>query len=384
MECTFVTNQGERISRLRFVVKELTKVLRHQITIASRFNIVAYNKTPKPWSDGGPMEASPINILNACNWLRSLEAIGPTHTALAIDCAYRVTGTRMDEMFLITDGDPSNGIDHDMALLKRKMAKHPNALKPKLHVCAIVLGSHAADDVLKTETYVYDLAEWGGGLCRFLVDDSYQNSKTDARYIWHERQMSSYCIGFTHQCLNVVSFLVLCFTIWCTQSYTKYTGRRTYLDMMKLIPTFLNPDPSIFRFWVLILALNALMILHLFRFPLVVQRQGDKDDILRGQVQLITWKLPALYSLTSLFLLSLQSELLLVAVILSFLCLILLCMLHSSLEIGKHPMKYNRPSTDSHNIHTTARNVSSCFYMLFFYRGSFFSLLFQRRFNNFF
>ena len=40
MECTFVTCQGERISRLRFVVRELSKILRHQMNPSTRFNIV--------------------------------------------------------------------------------------------------------------------------------------------------------------------------------------------------------------------------------------------------------------------------------------------------------------------------------------------------------
>tara|TARA_B100000795_G_scaffold262424_1_gene240336 strand:+ start:200 stop:385 length:186 start_codon:yes stop_codon:yes gene_type:complete len=55
------------------------------------------------------MEASVLNVLSACKWLRQLKAEGPTNTALAIDLAFRSTGIRMDEMFIVIDGDPSNG-----------------------------------------------------------------------------------------------------------------------------------------------------------------------------------------------------------------------------------------------------------------------------------
>ena len=247
------------------------------------------------------------------------------------------------------------GIDRDMKLLISKTKPYLNkfTVKPIVHVSAIVLGFHETDDIQKTEIYAYDLAKWGGGLCRFLVDDSYQNvSSTDTtKYVSHERVLINYNYGLSYQLLNVFAYVGLIGTIYVTQTYPEYTGRKTYLDIIHLIPTFFNPDPSIYRFWTIILAMYGIVTLHLFRRPLFkcLQRNNtDQDDILLGQLQLMTWKLPVLFACTALWLLCLQSEMLLLSLILSYINLILLCLLHVSLEIGTHPMKYNRPKSNKY------------------------------------
>jgi len=401
MKCTFVTNQGERVSRMRFVAKELSIVLRHQLDSNVRFNIVAFDKIPIVFSEGGPMEASTLNVLNACNWLRLLQPTGPTNTTAALELAFKSTGKSMDEVYLVIDGDPSNGIDHEMKLfettIKPYMAKMN--VKPRINVTAIVLGSHPADDVKKTEDYAYDLATEGGGLCRFLVDDSYQPNKGTTTFIVQERKLLNKCSGIGWQILYAISFLFLCFTAYFTQHFTRITGRRTYLDIATMIPTFLNPDPSVFRFWIVALSLQGIMVLQMLRIPLCCtskktgtddpyakntdddeEDEGVDDDdeeeedndlkgikkplekdatiILLGQMEMLTWRLALLFITTSFWLLSLQAEILLLASMFGFLHLILLCLLHKSLEIGKHPMYYAtlQEQANSNSSHNTMRN----------------------------
>ena len=148
---------------------------------------------------------------------------------------------------------------------------------PKIHVTGIVLGSHESDDVKKTETYCFDLATLGGGICRFLVDDSYQTITKHATLLRGERNSINPFIGAGWQMISLFSFLSLCGTIYITEYYTKYTGRRTYLDMMTMIPTFLQPDPSIYRFWTVALCLQAVMVLQLLKIPLCCRKNKNKN-----------------------------------------------------------------------------------------------------------
>jgi hypothetical protein len=397
MEATLVTNQSERISRLRFVVKELCIVLKHQLKPTTMFNIVAFNRMPLVFSDGGPLEASILNVLAACNWLRMLKPSGPTYTTLALEAAFKCTGTSIDEVYVITDGDPSNGIDFEMELFQTTVIPWIKKceMKPRINVTAIVLGSHHSDDVKKTEDYAYDLATAGGGLCRFLVDDSYQKAKKQTKFITVERATENICSSIGYQVIYVISFLTMCFTIYFTEYHSDITGRRTYLDIISMIPTFLNPDPSVFRFWIVALCLQGVMVLQMLRIPLCCRsKKNEKDDnvdeddgddsddsddrddrddrddelinekdstiILLGQMKLLTWKVPILHGLTSLWVISVQSELLLLSLMISFLHLIILSMLHISLEIGKHPMKHvsleEQLNDNSSAAHNTTRN----------------------------
>lgn len=365
MSATFITNQGERITRLRFVMRELTRVLRHQLSESTRFNIVAFSAEATAWSASGAVEASKMNVRMACDWLRDLKAVGPTHVFEALSLAFESCGEGLEAVYVVTDGDPSRGMDTEMDKIcnapRLDLTQFTKA--PRVHVSGIVLGNHDFDNAAQTETWVRDLATWGGGIARFLVDDTYDNTASSGSVRSSSlRPPVKHGTGAVWQVANLCSFVLLCLLIWVTQfSGLRGTGgiatRRTYADMNSLFPTFLLPLDALFRAWYILLVFMGLNVLYMCRWPLCCynqnQRRRQKNSVakmsskgvqlfvLRCQLGMTNWKLPAWHLITCVWIIANQAEVMVVALVCAFLDLILLVSLHQSLRIGKHPMKYD-------------------------------------------
>ena len=122
MSATFTTNQGETISRLRFVVRDLCKVLQHQLKPKTLFNIISFSKTFHVFSSTGPVVATRLHVLHGCNWLRTLVAEGPTYPVDAIEAGFEYGGEELEALYLVTDGDPTRGIDTAMQRLTKSFS----------------------------------------------------------------------------------------------------------------------------------------------------------------------------------------------------------------------------------------------------------------------
>ena len=366
MSTSFITSQGERITRLRFVVRELTRVLRHQLTKSTHFNIVAFGAEASAWSTDGCIEATRANVAMACDWLRGLKPFGPTNVVEALELAFQSSGSTLEAVYFVTDGDPTRGIDYEMNRIQESPALNFNRFEnpPKVHVCGVVLGNHDLDNAAQTEVWVLDLAQWGGGLARFLVDETYDNTVSSSDLV---RKSSSQNVdrfkGGMWQITNVCSFTMLCLFVWMTH-FSEFRGaggiaaRRTYSDLNSMFPTFLAPLDSIFYAWNVLLAFMAVNLLYLSRIPLCLFRKNISTvpnsslstwrSALRVQLFLIRcqlgktgWKTSIWHITTLIWIMAVQAEFLVIALVFAFLNLFTLISLHQSLRIGKHPMKYD-------------------------------------------
>ena len=75
-DVTFTTSQGERIDRFRFMIRDVSRILREQLNEYVYFDVIAYGTAFASWSKRGLVPVNEENIESCCRFLRSLTTRG--------------------------------------------------------------------------------------------------------------------------------------------------------------------------------------------------------------------------------------------------------------------------------------------------------------------
>jgi molecular chaperone GrpE (heat shock protein) len=97
-----------RRTRIYRAKKELKKLIK-QLPEDVRFNIVAFSKTVRIWSNSGLKDANPANRDSARKFVDSFEAETTTWTDDAIEAAFK--NLEADTIYLLSDGSPTHNGD---------------------------------------------------------------------------------------------------------------------------------------------------------------------------------------------------------------------------------------------------------------------------------
>ena len=75
-DVTFTTSQGERIDRFRFMIRDVSRILREQLNEYVYFDVIAYGTAFASWSNRGLVPVNDENVESCCRFLRSLTTRG--------------------------------------------------------------------------------------------------------------------------------------------------------------------------------------------------------------------------------------------------------------------------------------------------------------------
>jgi len=165
MDARFTTNQGESLTRLQFVARELQNVLKNQQTPSSRFNIIAFSSGVRPWKPA-MVTASAANVEEALKYVSSLKADGGTNIYGSLEQAY--ADKEADAVYFLTDGVPSEGKVQDVkAILQQVTAWNASRAMP-IYSIAFLMGTFNGDNKPQSRALMSDLATITKGVYRAL------------------------------------------------------------------------------------------------------------------------------------------------------------------------------------------------------------------------
>ncbi|MCB1189832.1 MAG: VWA domain-containing protein [Leptospiraceae bacterium] len=173
MSTTFEREDGMIVTRLEYVIQELTSVI-NNLDKNSNFNIVTFSSYAIPWQPV-LISATKEHIASAINYLNGLKASGPTnlHDGLTIALADETSNT----IYLLTDGIPTTGLSSSSSKeLKATLSKAYERRRNKnfiIHTIAFIMGDtnvvfNYTEDKSEAKKLMYVIAKLFGGIYKVI------------------------------------------------------------------------------------------------------------------------------------------------------------------------------------------------------------------------
>mmetsp|Transcript_21402 Transcript_21402/g.69020 ORF Transcript_21402/g.69020 Transcript_21402/m.69020 type:complete len:1275 (-) Transcript_21402:65-3889(-) len=338
MSCVFETNQHERIQRIRFVARDLSRVLKEQASPGTMFNVVSFAKDAVRCFNEGMRPLDAVTAERASMFLRMIRPEGPTNTLAAFVAAF--DEDELDEIFLITDGKPSfshstittkdaavglQAPDVMQEILRLRQSRGPEEAVP-VHCTAVLAGFHPSDDVAGTMEFCQELATATGGLFRCVVHNSFvlfQTARPKPRAKLRPRQFvrRSYK-GWVYQASIALSWLFM--QVMLVLAREVKWGDQTSGDVSRKYPTYFTAHERAWWWYRAFAAWSAITVMKLC-LP-----WRTSDGILRAfRFWWVAWCL-----LSALWPVAFQNEQFLLSCFIMLGMLVCSILLYRALEIG--------------------------------------------------
>jgi hypothetical protein len=334
MDATFATEQNEVIDRMRFVVRDLCRVLVEQLEAGVYFDIIVYNDVASSFSRRGLIRATHESVNAACMWLRGHRCRGMADIdklwAHIFDTNGKVTNYDNLEHIYYVCAEPPDIIENHLDMLYTKRKQYVDQLpvdsvKTVIHTVGMFLGVHPEDEMNEVSPYLIRLSNATQGthvsvvLNRFVRVHNWFPKHTDTRRFLVRKWM-----GTVFQMINIAAFLTLLITVVGARS--GQIGGQTCGYLIRKYPTYVTPSAKGLSSWGSYIALDALIVLTISLPGEIKSRSGILGifDVLFALHQVFLGG----------FLVAFQNEAFFLAVPLIFAVLLSLSILYWRLEVG--------------------------------------------------
>ena len=265
------------MTRLRFVVRDLSRILHEQLLPRTQdgdlvwFNIITFAADTRLFSNV-MVPATEDHVWKAKDFLRSLQARGPTNAGKAISIAFdKKVHETVEAVYYLGDGQPSYGsespfrtlgemLDHLKAVLRER---NEGGNSCHLHATAMLCGVEKDSDYQMAAQYIEDLATKGQGMFRCIIEDkktdivnnfipgAKRNDASELRTVTTSSLITAG--GLNIQLMTLGGFLFyifICYFARDPESALTVTalgfGRQSCGDMMRKYSINIQPEPSSF------------------------------------------------------------------------------------------------------------------------------------------
>jgi HEAT repeat protein len=122
------------LTRMDVLRKELEKCIR-ALDPEARFNLVSFSKTVGIWKSGGLAQATEKNREDALAYVAQLAPLGATDLYDALKTAF--ADPEVDTIFVISDGEPTEGAQTDQLLIREHVKQWNDQRKIVIHTIAV-------------------------------------------------------------------------------------------------------------------------------------------------------------------------------------------------------------------------------------------------------
>lgn len=165
MAATFTTNQGERLTRLNFVTRELKKVIQEQFDDETAFNIITFSNGVRQWQPS-LVPATQNNIKMALAYLSKLRPGGGTNIHDSLQKAF--SNKNVNAVYFLTDGQPTAGAKRDQVGIIQAVKSWRKGRDIPVHTAAFLMGYFSGDNKPASRSLMSALAEATLGMFRSI------------------------------------------------------------------------------------------------------------------------------------------------------------------------------------------------------------------------
>ena len=264
MKQQFLTSQSELIDRMRFLVRDLTRVLVEQLEPGVYFDIIVYSDVSSSFSGCGLIKATHESVDAACLWLRDLRCRGVAD----VDCVWAdvfnpTVYKELQNIYFVCNEAPEiieNSLDQVTKARKAYLLTlTKDSPKTAVHSVAVFLGKHPEDEIEEVSGYLVRLGNITNGTFVCLVLDNYvRTHQWFTKHVDVQRHIVRKWMGTAFQCLNVASFAVLAYVI--VYAHSGMIGGQTCGDVFRKYITYISPSPQSMSMWGLYVILTAVLV----------------------------------------------------------------------------------------------------------------------------
>ena len=331
MDIQFVTTQNERIDRFRFMIRDLCRILKEQLSEYCYFDVIVYGATFASWSKRGLRRVNDQNVDECCEFLRNLKTRG--HAALEdglFDYIFDIDNyEKLDHIYFICNEPPDILENHlfDVNVQRRKYLDHfpTDGLKCAIHTCAIFLGQSESDELRPTTAYLIRLSNMTNGThLTAVLPDFIRQPNWIERHVDVKRHVVRRWMGQVYQMLNILTYIAMLLSV--TFARGSYLGGQTCGDVFRKYATYISPHTSFMSMWRTYIVLNGVLVMTL-SLP-----SGLKSQ--QGIISRVETSIAMHNMLLGTFLLLWQNEYLIYASMILGLAVAMLAFTYKRLEVG--------------------------------------------------